>query len=1368
MTEVDLVQSLVSFLPPAVARALQHRPASCDEPTASRFQAAVLFSDVSGFTALTEKLAARGSSGAEELTALLNGYFTRMITLLEAEGGEVVQFSGDALMVVFPAETAACLPDSLQHAWQAAAQMQASMQQEFAHLATSLGPVELGMKISLGVGEVLGCMVGGIHNRWYYLIAGDPLTQVGEAEHRAQRGQIVFSPQAQALFRDAPVPSQPLPPVHFTWAATETLDRLRPCLPEVIAHRLGVGQANWLAEIRRLTVVFFSLQGLDYASAEALNPVQGWMRACQQAIYRYEGTLNKLLVDDKGTVGIALLGAPPLSHPDDPVRGVRCALDLLRAAEAQGLQISIGVTTGRVFAGPVGSLTRREYTVMGDPVNLAARLMQVAVKAGGGIRCDFATQSAADEAVEWETLPPEAVKGKVALVRVYRPLGLHSGAVQREPSALIGRDQEIAQITRVLDETVAGQMRVLCLESEPGMGRNRLLTELVERMRARNLVALADRGDALEQQTAYSAWREIFRSYFDLEGVVGEHRDTKVVERLAEIAPDTLERAPLLNDLLDLRLPENPLTSQLEPRLRQASLTTLLVDLLARWAAEQPLVIALEEAQWMDSLSWQVVLQSARGLRDLPGLLVLTLQPLPDLAPDHPYAQLLALSHCQRLILKPLDSDSIVAVAATRLGVTDLPAEAARLITQRAAGNPFVAAEIAIALRDNQLLKIEDGVCELTGYLNETLVPDTLQGLMLSKLDRLKPEAQLTLKVASVIGRTFGYRTLRDVYPVAVAEPELRTAFNYLTQAELVHRLDSDDQLYSHTFTQGILQEVTYGTLLSAQSRDLHERVAHWYEAYLEHAGAPQGFYPLLAYHWRQARRPERELDYAVRAGKELAEAYANHEALSLITRALELTHEPVVRRDLLWLQLDLQDRIGDRSAQHATLMALQALTAEQSQPKQRAQLANAWGDYYRSISDYPAAIAALQHARAEAQHAQDAATEARALTLWGQVLEHQGAYHEARTYFEQALTLYRALDYRRGEANNLSRLSSLERYLGNRVMARDYALQALRLRQAMGDRASEATSLTNLALIATELGDSEAARTYRQEALTIARAIGDRAGEALSLNTMGLGYYLQGDYGHAQRSLQQALRLHQAMGARLREAECQNILGAMWREVGDNQRARQCFEDAVAIQEAIGNRSYASYTYLNLGLALMSSDQLAALNCYQKALHYARETGTREAEAYALSYQGGWHMHMGNATEADQCYLAALAIWGELGMTAAAMEDTANRARLAWQSHQLAEAHQWAEACWAHVLAKGIEGMEFPVQVYLTCFDVFRAAERSALAHEALEKAHTLLLARANAISDAVLQEGMLRHVPANRRVVEEWEAWNEHTPPT
>jgi class 3 adenylate cyclase/tetratricopeptide (TPR) repeat protein len=1352
----QLASALVSYLPPRVAASILGQANHRVVPSVALLPAAILLADISGFTALTEKLAARGSEGAEELTQLLNSYFSRMIDVLVDEGGEVVQFSGDALIAMFAYDDE-LLGHLVTRAAQAAHRMQAAMD-EFATLQTSVGPVALGMKIAISAGDVLALSVGGERNRWQYVIAGDPLRQVAAVEKTARRGEVRFSPKALAHLSSLELPSSALPPIVLPEEITpELIDGLCTHIPGAVTYRLLAGQFENLEELRRMTLLFLGIGGLDDESNTSMGMLQEAMIELQRTVYRYESSVNKFLVDDKGTISIIAFGAPPLAHHDDPLRAVRCALEIQDLAERLGLRAAIGITSGQVFAGPVGSAKRREYTVMGDTVNLAARLMQLAGR--GGIIADHATFSATRSDIGYDTLAPQTVKGRVAAVRMYRPTRYlrtrqAAGVVRR----LVGRQAEMVRINNELHAALGGTTRIVALEGESGVGKTRLFLELTRRAAELGLVSLYGSGQSIDQQTPYLAWREIFASYFDLELLANASQEAQreqVLARLEEIAPQFIERAALLNDLLNLGIAETELTANLEPKLRQASLNAMLIDLLVFWAADRPLVLALEDAQWLDPLSWKLAQRVARSLSDVPLLMLLIHTPLLDLPEEHPLVAMRELPQFSQIPIGPLESRETLAVAAARLGVRDLPASLATLIEQSAAGNAFVAEELAVSLLEAEALRIEDGNCILQRDLESIALPENVQGLVLSRLDRLPVPQLRTIKTAAVIGRIFGYPTLRAAAPHEMGEDDLVIALDRLVEGDLINQLHSYSDLRSHTFKQSLTQEVAYQTLLYAQRRELHERVARWFERQPPEE-LPE-LYSLLVYHWRQAANHQRELHFAVLAARKFAAEYANSAALTYLSRALELATDDELRNELLWLRVQIYERTGERGAQADDLRRLADLAVQSANSLRPMQVANAWGAYYWEVSNYPAAMAALEEAEALALAHGDRAGHARSLTLRGNVLEYRGELQEARDYFERALAIYRTLDYQRGVANNLSSLGNLSYYLGDFQEAFRYDQEALAIRRAIGDRVGEVKSLNNLALAVRKLSTTDEARSFQQRALDVARAIGDRNGEAFSYSVLGEFDFLSGRLVDAQRNLEYAIRLFRATGDRLFEATSLNLLGQTLRDLGDRDTARTCFDKAIAILGAIGEQSYAAYSYLNLANLLEDQEELA-MHCCEIALAFAREGANRDAEGYAFAYRAALHERAARWHSAEADYRVALAIREEVQAEAAAIEDHAGLARVALARDQLAYAEEQLMPIVSYLELYGIDGLEFPLKVFMTCYDLCRAKQQFADAQHWLSMAHSLLVERAAAIDDPDRRAQMLNAHAINQRVLAEW----------
>ena len=381
------IEVLSAYVPSVVLNRLSIAPGDLDEQGLTRFEAAAFFADISGFTILTERLAALGARGSEELSSALNAYFDRLIESIASHGGDVVKMAGDALIALWPVSEG----ESLASVTLRAARCGLVVQETLQDYEVAEG-VRLSSKVGIGAGEVSALLVGGEKDRWELLLAGSPLAQMGHAEHLARSGDVVLSKDAWALVRDGST-GEPLEqgyvrlrqarsivprPLGAARPAIGTEAKVRNFIPAAIRDRLDAGQTAWLAELRRITVLFVNLPPTDLERPDALARAQAIVRTVQAALYAHEGSLNKLSVDEKGTMLVAAMGLPPLAHRDDARRGVQAATAIRERLDRLGVECSVGVATGRVYCGEVGNARRREYTIIGRVVNLAARLMQAA------------------------------------------------------------------------------------------------------------------------------------------------------------------------------------------------------------------------------------------------------------------------------------------------------------------------------------------------------------------------------------------------------------------------------------------------------------------------------------------------------------------------------------------------------------------------------------------------------------------------------------------------------------------------------------------------------------------------------------------------------------------------------------------------------------------------------------------------------------------------------------------------------------------------------------------------------------------------------------------------------------------------------
>jgi class 3 adenylate cyclase len=355
--------------------------------------------DVSGFTRLSEVLAKKGPEGAEELSAALNQYFEKLVALIQEHGGDIIRFAGDSALVLFSAQG-----DHLTLATREAVRCGLALQKALHGYRTEAG-LTLSMRVFVTCGRGLTMIVGGVNGRWEFLVGGAPFEQLRGAP-QSEPGHVVVSGAAWTEiaeaaegtpFRDSTVvvtrlTSEETPKITAQATAeapTQLGAGLLPLssavmsafVPRSVLLAIEMGDTTWLAEVRRVTIAFARIHGLGIRSESALTTrVNAAFRALQSVVYRYEGSVNQFLFDDKGLVLLSAWGIPSRTHEDDPSRALQAMLEADAAMHELGLELSAGVTTGRAFCGHRGSAARREYAIIGDSVNLAARLMSAARK----------------------------------------------------------------------------------------------------------------------------------------------------------------------------------------------------------------------------------------------------------------------------------------------------------------------------------------------------------------------------------------------------------------------------------------------------------------------------------------------------------------------------------------------------------------------------------------------------------------------------------------------------------------------------------------------------------------------------------------------------------------------------------------------------------------------------------------------------------------------------------------------------------------------------------------------------------------------------------------------------------------------------
>ena len=980
---------------------------------------------------------------------------------------------------------------------------------------------------------------------------------------------FAFCPKCGARLRAAPAPPPPPPPT-----AVPDGDR------------------------RPVTVLFADLAGFT-ALSEGLDPEEvraiqaDLFREMSASIERYEGFVEKFV----GDAVMAIFGAPR-AHEDDPERGLRAALlmrDRMGALNrrwerrvGRPLALHIGVNTGPVVAGRIGSTTDAAYAVTGDTVNTASRLQSAAPP--GEILIGDATYQLTHHAFAFAPREEVPLKGKSEPVGVHRLLGPlaapHSARGLENlglAAPLVGRGPELRRMETAFDDMRAGRAQVLSLIGEPGAGKSRLQREFFARLEAggrlEGTTIRRAACSALGEQT-YGAVAALLRDAYGVEhGAsvdVARSRLAAGLETLGVGAEDRAAMVAALAQVLGLER-DDVRMRHLEPEQLKRQIFMATRALVERRLAAGPLVLVVEDLHWADAASIELLGAVADRLADRPLLLLLMYRP--TLEPDA-----LGTSRAPHIAIEvtPLSRAGSEDLLAAWFGDSThlFPERLRAQILERAGGNPLYLEEVVRALIVAGVLARAGAVWRCTPEASTAEVPSTLHGLLLARLDQLDVVERRVIQEAAVIGPRFEVRLLKAIS----AEPgAVDAALDALAGAELV--APGPD----HRFRHGLLQEIVYQNILVARRTELHTRVGTALET--EGVGGPESLERLetLGYHWALGADKRRGARYLMAAGDWARGMYANADAIQHYQRALDaLEHcdAPAAATQIEMERLVARERMAD----------LLAPTGRRS-----------------------AALGQYEIAEAGYRAAGDAAAQARIVRKMGGLHWDAGARSRALQCFEAGLALLGDDREHIEQAHLYQEMGRLAFRSGDSQRAVEWAEQArLHAERLAADPAIDADG--------------------RAEAATAA---------AQSHNTLGVALARQGRLEEAVGHLERSVALARDNG--LLQAACRGLanLSVLYSTL-DPARAIETCAAGLETAKKIGDLGFQSRLYANLAVAycaLTNRCDEQGIGAAHAAIDLDRRLGQLDHLAVPLIVLGQIYQCHGEPTRAIAYYQEALAL---------------------------------------------------------------------------------------------------------------------------
>jgi predicted ATPase/class 3 adenylate cyclase len=1062
---------------------------------------------------------------------------------------------------------------------------------------------------------------------------------------------------------------------------------------------------------RSVTILFADLTGYTQLterldSEEVFDLLQQYLRLLIDIVYRYEGMVDKLTGD-----GLMALFGAPIAHENNAERAVRAAFEMQASVQqlsrslqerlGQGLEMRIGLNDGAVIVGGLGADMLMNYTAVGDTVNLARRLEEAAEP--GTILVSESVYRQTRVFFEYEATPALALKGITEATAGYRVTGLKAApattrGLEGLTAPMIGRERELSQLKEAVNAlTSRKQGRFILVIGEAGIGKTRLTNELKTAIDPATVSILEGHSLTYRRSVSYWIFLDVLRRLLGVEAGAPEIEVSgKLIQRAYQVlgrrAGDIL---PYLEQMLSLK-PSDPAASErlqyLDAGQLRRQIFLAVRDLLAAEARRRPLLLILDDLHWADEASLDLLQFLLESISQLPILILGVSRPPQS---DNLLARLTQWAESKlgerflAISLHNLSLDQSEDLLRKLLHLPELPGDFRTQIIPRAAGVPFYLEELLRTLIDRKAIRRVGERWELVPGFNpaDLGVPDTLQGLILARFDRLSEPERRILQIASVIGQRFNLALLGALLsPEEVGQLENRVSRLVLRDfLVLLGEAGKGEYAFRHM----LMSEAIYHTLLRRERAMLHGQVAAAIETL--YADRLDEQVELLARHYAWSAQTDKALHYLILAGARAARSYFNTQAIQNYTQALELLpNVPHTPEQAVQINLGLGDLLVlageyENARQHYwdAITALGTLPAVKF-ARQLSTLQRKIATTYERQGDYDQALLYLAQSQASLAPVQDTlpSEEAQILNETGWIHFRRGNLDEAERLLTEALGLVESTLQYDITASLYNRLGGVYYQKGQLDLASKFVRKSLVLREEIGDIAAVARSANNLGLLSWTRGDWDNALEHFTRSVELHASLGDVEGTIESNSNLGLLQLDRGKVEAARQHLQKALSTAEQIGHSYNIGIIQLYFCRLCVSTGDWAAAIEHGTRSLTALQELGAQDDLVNVYTYLGFACLGQGDLDQAQMWgEKALAISEQASEGqppvpdENRARALRLQGEVAAGRGDTTLAEQLLKASAGAFEAIGNQIELGRSTQALARLAARRGDLANA---------------------------------------------------------------------------------------------
>ncbi len=1024
--------------------------------------------------------------------------------------------------------------------------------------------------------------------------------------------------------------------------------------PKFLAEKILTDRTSIEGERKVVTILAADVAHFT-AISERMDPeevhalMDGCFRVLMEQVHRYEGTINQFLGD-----GIMAIFGAPVTHEDHARRACNAALAIQKALAGYGEEVGrekgidfrmrIGLNTGKVVVGTIGDDLRMDYTALGDTTNIAFLLQQMAEP--GQVVVSESVYRHIKGHIDCVWLGEETLKNRKKPVK-YAELQheraersrVDVAAEEKTLARFVNRKTEFSMMTALFERVKKHEGQVICVAGEAGQGKSRLVYEFKKRIGDEEALFLDTQCISYGKSIPYYPVVEILRKSF---GISEEDRGEKA-RRTLEVNIKRLDKRLVPSVSILSRL----LAIDLEPESRgtddggQAKEMTFeaLRLLILSGSQVKPMIIVVENLQWIDATSEEFMAYIVESIARLPVLLVLTFR----LGYKHPFG---SRSNLRQITLDRLSDEESQRLIQSLVPKHHLPGEFIQVVLDKAAGNPLYLEEIIKSLlEEGMIIKDREGYT-LSESAGDITIPETIQDIVLARVDRLENRSKVTIQAASVIGREFTLKLLAEKEEL---ERRLDQHVQELKQVELIQEKSLFPDI-EYMFKHAVTKDVIYESLLLNHRKSLHRRIAQAIERL--YPEKKQDYIELLAYHYHHSDAPEKSIPYLVEAGEKAKSVYANNEGIRYFEQALDLMDqytgdwEETSKRVHQELG-DLFDLVGDypKAVDHFS-RAIGFLTSDM----EKAEVLRKIGLVYEKKGDLKKALDFYEQAGGLIDEEAFPLQAGRILMNIGWIHNRHGDYNGAVDFCSRALEAFRREKRDYETALALNNFAVIHEFHGQWDEAEKYNKKSIELMKEIGDKRKLGSFYISLGLLSWKRGDLKKSKNYFKKSRDLMKSVGNTLGRASAALSLGKVYVSEGRLKKAFSRMEESLAVFEKLGAVSKLCQNYTALAQAHLSAGDREKAREYCQRALAIAEDVPYPFDQAEIYALMGRiedpARGNGDAY-----FTKSLEIFSSLGRKFEEARVMQWLGESKISQGEEEQGEKWKKEAAAIFKELGV---------------------------------------------------------------------------------------------------------------------